>query len=89
MMPATGSAAVRPLIPPGAKPAPPAVKLAGWNLNSSTMMATIGIATFHHVMVLFTLAKMRMARKLTAVKTAIRITVTTRPTPVIFPVLVL
>ena len=68
------------------KPAPPEVKLLGWNLNSSTMMVRTGIATFHHVMVLLTLEKMRMARKLTAVKTAISKTVTTRPTPVILPV---
>ena len=64
---------------------PPALKLAGWNLNSSTMMVRTGIATFHQVMVLLTLAKMRMARKLTAVKIAIRMTVITRPSPVILP----
>ena len=77
MMPASGSAAVRPLIPPGAKPSPPAVKLPGWNLNSSTMMVRTGIATFHQVMVLLTRENMRMARKLTAVNTAISPTVTT------------
>ncbi len=58
----------------------------GWNLNSSTMMVRTGIATFHHVMVLLTLANMRMARKLTAVKIAISTTVTARPVPVILPV---
>ncbi len=72
MMPATGSAAVRPLIPPGKKPAPPAVKLPGWNLNSSTMMVRTGIATFHQVTTMLTRLNIRMARKLTAVKTAIR-----------------
>src|SRR5258708_32909040 len=72
MMPASGSAAKRPLIPPGMKPAPPAVKLPPWNLNSSTMMASTGMATFHHVMTLLTLANRRMARKLTAVKAANR-----------------
>jgi hypothetical protein len=89
MMPDNGSAAVRPLIPPGKKPAPPAVKLPGWNLNASTMMARTGTATFHHVITLLTRAKMRMARKLTATKTAIRMMVTTRPAPVILSVWVL
>ena len=65
--------------------APPAVKLPAWNLNSSTMMAKTGTATFHHVMALLTLANWRMARKLTAVNTAISTTVTSRPVPVIFP----
>src|SRR5215831_11771867 len=86
MMPATGSAEVRPLIPPGKKPAPPAVKLAGWNLNSSTMMARTGIATFHQVTTMLTRLNNRIARKLTAVKTAIRPTVTHRPAPVILSV---
>ena len=39
-------------------------------------MARTGTATFHHVTTLLTLAKMRMARKLIAVKTAI-----SRPSP--------
>ena len=84
MMPASGSAAVRPLIPPGAKPSPPAVKLPGWNWNSSTMMVKTGTATFHQVMVLLTRANWRMARKLTAVNTAISPTVTDKPALVIF-----
>ena len=46
-------------------------------------MARTGTATFHHVMTLLTLAKMRMARKLIAVNTAISTTVTTSPAPVI------
>ena len=64
------------------KPAPPAVKLPGWNLKASTMMVKTGTATFHHVMTLLTRAKMRMARKLTATKTAISTMVSTKPTPV-------
>jgi len=84
MMPDNGSAAVRPLIPPGMKPAPPAVKLLPLNLNSRTMIAMTGIATFHQVMTMLTRLNIRIARKLTAVKTAIRPTVTHRPAPVIF-----
>ena len=83
MMPAAGSAPNRALIPPGMKP-PPAVKLPPWNWNSSTMMARTGTATFHHVMTLLTRAKMRMARKLTATKTAISTMVSTKPAPVTF-----
>ncbi len=86
MMPDSGSAAVRPLMPPGNRPIPPAVKLPGVNLNSSTMMARTGTATFHHVMVLLTRANWRMARKLTAVNTAISTTVTNSPAPVILSV---
>ena len=63
---------------------PPAVKLPVCQWVSSTMMARTGIATFHHVMTLLTRAKMRMARKLTATKTAIRTMVSTKPTPVTF-----
>jgi hypothetical protein len=48
------------------------------------MMATIGTATFHQVRVLFTRAKMRMARKLTATKTAISTMVSANPAPVTF-----
>ena len=51
---------------------------------SSTMMASTGIATFHHVMTLLTRAKMRMARKLTATKTAISTIVRMKPAPVTF-----
>ena len=83
MMPAAGSAPNRALIPPGMKPTP-AVKLPGWNLNSSTMMARTGTATFHHVMTLLTRAKMRMARKLTATKTAISTMVSMKPVVVTF-----
>jgi hypothetical protein len=86
MMPDSGRAAVRPLMPPGNMLSPPAVKLPGSNSNMSTMMARIGTATFHHVMTLLTLAKMRMARKLTAVNTAISPTVTTSPVLVILSV---
>jgi len=80
---AEGMAANRALMPKGMKP-PPAPKLLGWNLNSSTMMARTGIATFHHVMTLLTRAKMRMARKLTATKTAIRMMVSMKPVVVTF-----
>ena len=71
------------------KPSPPAVKLPPWNLNSSTMMVRTGTATFHQVMTLLTRAKMRMARKLTATKTAISTIVSTKPTPVTFSSFVL
>ena len=43
------------------------------------MMASTGTATFHHVITLLTRAKMRMARKLTATKTAISTIITTKP----------
>jgi hypothetical protein len=46
------------------------------------MMARTGIATFHHVIVLLTRAKARMARKLTATKTAISTMVNMNPVPV-------
>ncbi len=68
---------------------PPAVKLPPWNLNSSTTMARIGIATFHHVTVLLTRANQRMLRKLTAVKIAISTMVSAKPAPVTFPVFAL
>ena len=84
MMPAAGSAPNRALIPPGMKPAPPAVKLPVCQWVSSTMMASTGTATFHQVMTLLTRAKMRMARKLTATKIAIRMIVRMKPTPVTF-----
>ncbi len=83
MMPAAGSAANRPWTPPGMKP--PVVKLPPWNLNSKTMMARTGIATFHTVTALLTRANSRMARKLTAVKKAISAMVTQNPAPVTFP----
>ena len=86
-MPAAGSAANRAWIPPGRKPWPPAVKLPLCQWVSSTMMVRTGIATFHHVMMLLTRAKMRMARKLTATKIAISTMVSTKPTPVTLPFL--
>ena len=48
-MPADGIAPNRALIPYGMKP-PPAPRLWGLNLNSSTMMVRTGMATFHQVM---------------------------------------
>ena len=84
MMPAAGSAPNRALIPPGMKPSPAGLKLPPWNWNSSTMMASTGTATFHHVRALLTRAKMRMARKLTATKTAISTMVSAKPAPVTF-----
>ena len=74
--------------PLGTKP-PPALKLPGWNLNSSTMMARHGIATFHHVMPELTLENSPMARKLIAVKIAIRMIVNTKPVPVTLPLVAL
>ena len=68
---------------------PPAPRLLGWNLNSSTMMARTGTATFHHVMPALTLENRRMARKLIAVKIAISTIVITKPSPVTFCVLAL
>ena len=84
-MPAPGIAAKMAcqVTPLGMKP-PPALKLPGWNLNSSTMMARIGIATFHQVMPALTRENIRMARKLIAVKMAIRMTVIAKPSPVTF-----
>ena len=52
-------------------------------------MVRTGIATFHHVMVLLTREKMRMARKLTATKIAISTMVRMNPVPVTFFVVVL
>ena len=68
----------RALIPPGMK-LPPAVKLLPRNWPSSTMMASTGTATFHHVITLLTRAKMRMARKLTATNAAISTIARTKP----------
>ena len=75
-------------MPKGMKP-PPAPKLLGWNLNSSTMMVRTGIATFHHVMPALTLENRPMARKLIAVKDAISTIVITKPSPVTLPVVAL
>ena len=44
------------------------------------------MATFHQVIALFTRAKTRMARKLTAVKIAISTMVSAKPRPVMLPV---
>ena len=65
---------------------PPAVKLPLCQWNASTMMVRTGIATFHQVMTLLTRANIRMARKLTATKIAIRMMVSMKPTPVTLPV---
>ena len=62
-----------------------AVKLPPWNLNSSTMMVSTGMATFHQVMPALTLLKMRMARKFSAVKMIRRTTVIAKPSPVTLP----
>ncbi len=80
-MPAEGMAANRALIPYGMKP-PPAPRLWALNWNSSTMMVSTGMATFHQVMPALTLENRRMARKLIAVKTASRTTVIAKPSPV-------
>ena len=84
-MPAPGMAAKMAcqVTPLGMKP-PPALKLPGWNLNASTMMARTGIATFHQVMPELTLENSRMARKLMPVNTAISTTVIAKPRPVTF-----
>ncbi len=47
------------------------------------MMASTGIATFHQVTRLLTLVNTRIARKLTAVKSAISTMVTTNPVAVV------
>ena len=52
-------------------------------------MVATGIATFHQVMPAFTFVNSRMARKLIAVKIAIRTIVNTKPVPVTLPVLAL
>jgi hypothetical protein len=88
-MPAPGIAPNRALSPPGMKPAPPAVKLPPLNLKNSTMMARIGMATFHQVMALLTRENRRMARKLTDTMTAISTMVKMKPAVVTLPVLAL
>jgi len=89
-MPAAGIAAKMSfqVTPVGLKP-PPALKLLGWKWNSRTMMVRTGMATFHQVMPLLTCWNSRIARKLMAVKTAIRTIVKMKPVVVIFPVVVL
>ncbi len=67
-------------MPYGMKP-PCAPKLLAWNLKNSTMMAKTGIATFHHVMPALTLENSLMARKLIAVKIAIRMMVSDEAGP--------
>ena len=64
---------------------PPAPKLLGCILNSSTMMVKTGTATFHHVMPLLTRENNRIPRKLIAVKTAISTIVMMKPVVVTLP----
>ena len=85
-MPALGIALNTALIPYGMNP-PFAwrgakLKLPPWNLNSRTMIASTGMATFHHVITLFTRANIRIAKKFTAVKAAMRTIVIANPRPV-------
>ena len=61
------------------------LKLCGWNLKNKMMMVSTGMATFHQVMPAFTLENRRIARKLTAVKMAIRTIVAMNPVVVTFP----
>ena len=68
------------------EPAAAGVKLPAWNLKKKMMMVRTGMATFHQVMALLTRANSRTARKLIAVKTAIRMTVQKKPQPVVTPV---
>ncbi len=84
-MPADGMAANSALAPNGMKP-PPASRLLALNLVNSTMMASTGIATFHHVMPELILLNSRIAKKLSAVKIAISTIVIPKPSPVTLPV---
>ena len=75
-------------MPVGMNPPDPAdePKLPLWNLNSSTMMVSTGMAIFHHMSPLLTFARYLMPRKFTAVKMTIKTTHMMKPVPVTFPV---
>ena len=72
------------LMPPGMNP-PAGLKLPLWKLKNKMMMVRTGMATFHHVIALLTRANSRTARKLIAVKTAIRMIVMMKPVVVMWP----
>ncbi len=72
--------------PPDAEDEP---KLPPWNLNSSTMIVSTGMAIFHHMIVLFVCASSRMPRKFSAVKMTIKMMHITKPVLVTLPVVVL
>ena len=76
-------AANTPFMPNGMNPPPPGLKLPAWKWKNRMMMVRTGMATFHHVMALLTRANSRTARKLIAVKMAIRMTVQKKPQPVV------
>ncbi len=84
MMPLELMAPSTPLEPNGAKPC--AVKLCGWKWPIAMMkIVASGTAIFHQVAALLVWASTRTPRKLTATKTAIRTTATTKPLVVKVP----
>ena len=83
-MPADGMRAEQRLDPEGHEAAARRPRLLPWNLNSSTMMARTGTATFHQVIPALTFENSFMPRKLIAVNSAISTTVIAKPSPVTF-----